>query len=120
MAHFAQLDDNNVVLQVIVVSNQEILDKEGNESEAKGIVFCNELLGGRWVQTSYNGTIRKNFAGIGYTYDEQLDAFVAQQPYPSWVLDEHCKWQAPVAYPADGAIYVWVEDDLNWQAITFN
>jgi hypothetical protein len=121
MAHFAELDDNNIVKQVIVVSNDELLDESGIESEQKGADFCTNLLGGRWVQTSYNGNIRKNYAGIGYLYDPIRDAFVAPQPYPSWVLDEQtCRWEAPVAYPTDGLIYDWVEDDLNWQAITFN
>jgi len=100
MAHFAQLDDNNVVTQVIVVANEELLDN-GVESEAKGIAFCKSLLGEntKWVQTSYNGNIRKHYAGIGYTYDADKDAFLAPKPYPSWVLDADFNWQAPVAMP---------------------
>ena len=118
MAHFAQLDNNNVVLQVIVVANKEILDKEGNESETKGIVFCNELLGGRWIQTSYNGTIRKNYAGIGFIYDPVNDWFQAPQPFNSWTLDENAQWQPPVAYPTNEKLYTWDEETLSWVEVT--
>jgi len=75
MAHFAQLDENNIVTQVIVVNNSELLDESGNESEAKGIAFCQSLFGGNWKQTSYNANFRKNYAGIGYTYDPVADEF---------------------------------------------
>lgn len=95
MAHFAQLDNNNTVTQVIVVHNNELLDN-GVESEAKGIAFCKSLFGEdiRWVQTSYNGNIRKNYAGIGYTYDELRDAFIPPKPEGNWILDEDtCQWQ---------------------------
>ena len=105
MAHFAKLE-NNVVTQVIVVSNQDILNEQGQESEEKGIAFCSNLLGGTWKQTSYNGNIRKNYAGIGYTYDEGRDAFIPPKPYNSWLLDENtCQWKAPVDYPTDGKRY---------------
>jgi len=117
MAHFAKLE-NNVVTQVIVVSNQDILDEQGQESEEKGIAFCSNLLGGTWKQTSYNGNIRKNYAGIGYTYDEGRDAFIAPKPYASWVLDETtCQWKAPVDYPTDGKRYAWNEDTTSWNEI---
>ncbi len=94
MAHFAELDLNNIVLRVIVVDNEVLIDN-GQESEVKGITFCENLLGGRWVQTSYNGNIRKNYAGIGYTYDTQRDAFIAPQPEgEGWLLDEEtCIWK---------------------------
>ena len=95
MAHFAQLDDNNVVTQVIVVHNNELLDDNGLESESKGIAFCTSLLGGSWIQTSYNGNIRKNYAGIGYTYDEARDAFIPPKAncHPEETLDEAtCQW----------------------------
>ena len=110
MAHFAQLDENNVVLQVIVVNNDELLEN-GVENEAKGIAFCQSLFGAntQWVQTSYNGNIRKNYAGIGYTYRADIDAFVAPQPYPSWVLDANAQWRAPVPMPEDGKKYSWDE-----------
>lgn len=112
MAHFAQLDDNNVVTQVIVVANEELLDN-GVESEAKGIAFCQSLLGGNWKQTSYNGTMRKNYAGVGFVYDAEKDAFIAQKPYPSWVLDADCKWQAPVEKPTD-VMTTWDEETTSW------
>lgn len=114
MAHFAQLDVNNVVTQVIVVHNNELLDN-GIESEAKGIAFCQSLFGGTWKQTSYNGNIRKNFAGIGYTYDIGRDAFIPPKPYNSWILDEStCQWIPPVTYPNDGKNYRWNESVTNW------
>jgi hypothetical protein len=110
MAHFAQIE-NNIVTSVIVVDNNNCLDKEGNESEAIGIQFCVDLLGGTWVQTSYNSNIRKNYAGIGSTYDTTRDAFIAPQPYPSWVLDEGtCIYEAPISYPTDDQMYSWDED----------
>lgn len=107
MAHFAQLDDNNVVLQVIVVHNNELL-VNGVESEAKGVAFCQSLLPDTtWVQTSYNANIRKNYAGIGFSYDAQRDAFIPPKPFPSWQLNEvTCQWNAPVPYPSDGLTIV--------------
>lgn len=118
MAHFAQLE-NNIVKQVIVVSNQDILDENGQESEQKGIDFCSNLLGGTWKQTSYNAKIRKNYAGIGYTYDEGRDAFIPPKPYNSWLLDETtCQWKAPVDYPTDGKRYTWNEEKTSWDAVT--
>lgn len=117
MAHFAELDESNVVKQVIVVHNNELL-VDGVESETKGIEFCQSLFGGNWVQTSYNGTIRKNYAGIGFIYDPVLDAFYAPQPYPSWTLDENARWQAPTSMPEDKKIYWWDEATLSWIAPT--
>jgi hypothetical protein len=114
MAHFAKIDENNTVTQVIVVHNNELLEN-GVENELKGIAFCQSLFGGNWKQTSYNGTMRKNFAGIGYTYDQTRDAFIPPKPYNSWLLDEAtCRWNAPVAYPNDGKLYVWDETVVNW------
>ncbi len=84
MAHFAELDENNIVINVIVVHNNELIDDNGNESEAKGIDFCVAHFGGRWVQTSYNATFRGVYAGIGYTYDETLDEFVAPIVETEW------------------------------------
>jgi len=116
MAHFAQLDDN-IVTQVIVVHNDEIIDN-GQESEAKGIAFCQSLFGGTWKQTSYNGNKRKNYAGIGFTYDAGRDAFISPKPYNSWVLDGNtCQWQAPTPMPADanmGKRYTWDEATASW------
>lgn len=115
MAHFAQLDENNVVLQVIVVHNNELMEN-GQETETKGIAFCQSLFGGTWKQTSYNSKIRKNYAGIGYTYDAQRDAFIPPQPFASWVLDEQtCQWQAPTPMPTDGNRYIWDETTTSWK-----
>jgi hypothetical protein len=122
MAHFAQLDDDNFVLQVIVVNNSDCLDENGNESEAVGVAFCKSLLGDatRWKQTSYNGTMRFNYAGIGYQYDAIRNAFIPVKPYPSWVIDETtCRWIAPVAYPTDKKIYGWDEATLSWVEIAY-
>jgi hypothetical protein len=115
MAHFAELDENNVVKRVIVVANKDTADADGNEKESIGVAFCQKLLGGNWVQTSYNGSIRKNYAGIGYTYDTALDAFVPPKPYPSWVLNsDTAQWDAPVPMPTDGKKYSWDEASQSW------
>jgi len=118
MAHFAQLNEENLVTQVIVVANQDTADKDGVENEAIGIEFCTNLLGGRWVQTSYNAKIRKNYAGIGYKYDADLDAFIPPQPFASWTLDEStAQWKAPVDYPTDGKRYTWNEETTSWDEV---
>ena len=115
MAHFAQIDQNNVVTQVIVVHNNELMDN-GVESEAKGIAFCQSLFPGtNWKQTSYNANMRKNYAGIGFTFDAGRDAFIPPQPFSSWVLNEQtCRWDAPVPYPQDGKNYRWDEPTVSW------
>ena len=125
MAHYAELDSNNVVKQVIVVSNADTSTAQGEEKESIGIAFCERLLGGTWVKTSYNATIRKNYAGIGYTYDKDRDAFIPSKPYASWVLNETtCLWDAPVAYPTDIGTteepkrYSWNEETIGWDLIT--
>ena len=118
MAHFAKLDENNVVIEVNSVNNSELL-QDGVESEYKGIQFLVNWSGGylNWKQTSYNGNIRKNYAGIGYTYDSVRDAFIPPQPFPSWVLNEEtCLWDAPVAMPTDGQLYNWDEATTSWVA----
>jgi hypothetical protein len=121
MAHFAEIGLNNKVLRVIVVHNNELLDTNGVEQEAKGADFCRNLFGGTWVQTSYNGNMRKNFAGAGFTYDSDRDAFIPPKPYPSWVLNEEtCRWDAPVAMPDDGNMYYWNEENLNWAIVIEN
>ena len=112
MAHFAEIDENNLVLRVLVVPD---------EQEHRGQDFlANDLgLGGFWMQTSYNARIRKNYAGIGFTYDATRDAFIAPKPFDSWLLDEEtCQWKAPVEYPTDGIMYQWNEDKKDWEAIT--
>lgn len=114
MAHFAKLDNNNVVLEVNVVANAAL---DSANEEASGIAFLTDWSGGysNWKQTSYNGNFRKNYAGIGYTYDVGRDAFIAPKPFESWVLNEDtCRWQAPVAYPTDGKSYVWNEETTQW------
>ena len=114
MAHFAQIE-SNLVTRVIVVDNSDILDEDGNESEAIGVQFCKDLLGGNWVQTSYNKTFRKNFAGIDYTYDSTRDAFIPLKPYASWLLNEEtCQWEAPVALPDTENRYNWNEETQQW------
>jgi len=114
MAHFAELDDNNVVLRVTVVNNDVLKDKNGIEQEALGLQHLTHL-GGRWVQTSYNSNFRKNYAGIGFVYDEAKDAFIPSKPFPSWILNEEtCQWQPPVPYPNDEKYYSWDESSLSW------
>ena len=117
MANFAQLDENYIVLQVNVVNNETINDLPFPESEPVGVAFLQSLFGSTtiWKQTSYNANFRKNYAGIGYTYDPVLDAFIPPQPYPSWLLNTiTCQWQAPVPYPDDGKTYIWDEATLSW------
>lgn len=119
MAHFAQLDDQNVVTQVIVVHNNDC-QVDGVESEDAGIAFCKSLFGANtnWKQTSYNGTMRKNYAGIGFTYDAERDAFIPPQPYASWVLSEEiCRWGAPTPMPTDGGLYQWDEATTTWKEV---
>lgn len=118
MAHFAEITEGNVVSRVIVVDNNSCIDAEGNESEAVGAAFCHSLLGGTWKKTSYNGNIRKNYAGIGYTYDESRDAFIPPKPFSKWILNEDtCQWEAPVAYPTDGERYTWNDNRGEWELI---
>ena len=115
MAHFAEIDQNGIVLRVVVVSNQDTSDASGVEKEYIGAAFCERLLGGTWKQTSYNGNFRKNYAGIGYTYDAQRDAFIPPKPYPSWILNQNsCLWEPPVAMPDDGKLYSWDEATTSW------
>jgi hypothetical protein len=117
MANFAQLDGAYTVTEVIVVNNATIDNLPFPESEPVGVAFCQLLfgVGTIWKQTSYNVNFRKNYAGIGYTYDPVLDAFIRSQPYPSWVLNTiTCQWQAPVPYPNDGKMYIWDEATLSW------
>lgn len=111
MAHFAQIDENNIVTQVLVVPD--------NAEDRGQDYLANDLgLGGTWVQTSYNNRIRKNYAGVGFTYDAVRDAFIAPKPFDSWLLNEDtCRWEAPVAYPTDGVMYKWNEDKKDWEAI---
>ena len=118
MAHFAELDNNSVVLRVVVVDNKDTSDAQGVEKEHIGAAYLESLLGGTWKQTSYNGKIRKNYAGIGYTYDAASDAFVPPKPYPSWVLNSGtAQWEAPSPMPTDDKMYAWDEDGQVWKAV---
>jgi hypothetical protein len=117
MAHFAKLDENNVVTQVIVVDNKDCCDANGVEKEHIGAAHCEWLLGGRWVQTSYNAKFRKRYAGIGMIYNEALDAFMDPQPYPSWVINnEIAEWEAPTPKPTEGE-WEWDEDTTSWKEV---
>ena len=111
MAHFAEIDSNNIVIRVLVVPD---------DAEDRGQDYlANDLgLGGTWIQTSYNARIRKNYAGQGFTFDAQRDAFIPPKPFDSWLLDEEtCQWNAPVPYPTNGVMYQWNETNLDWEAI---
>lgn len=117
MAHFAELDENNIVKRVVVISNDDIIDKKGKESEDLGIQVCKNIFGAytNWVQTSYNGNFRKKYAAIGDRYEVTADVFYPSVgPFPSWTLDSNYDWQPPVPYPTDGKSYYWDEDTLNW------
>ena len=107
MSHWAEIDSTSTVIRVLVGPNY------GDEGEA----FFNAL-GGTWVKTSYNGNIRKNYAGIGYSYNSFIDAFVAPQPYASWTLDDNAQWQPPVAMPTDGGMYLWNEANQAWEVVS--
>lgn len=120
MAHFAKLDQNNIVLEVNVVDNEHLLDANNIEREELGIAFLVQWSGGYpyWKQTSYNGSIRKNYAGVGYTYDAGRDAFIPPKSYASWILNETtCRWEPPVPYPTDDKYYVWDEATTSWVEI---
>ena len=118
MAHFAKLNENNIVTEVLVINN-EVLLENGIESEQKGIDFLNGLFGSAtWVQTSYNNNFRKQYAGIGYTYDQINDIFITPQPFGSWSLDENFDWQPPIEYPNDGKPYNWNENTMSWDLYT--
>ena len=124
MSHFAKLDENNIVTQVIVVSNEDITDPfTGQEDEILGIAFCKKLLGGNWKQTSYNNNMRVRYAGIGYSYNAALDAFITPKPFPSWVLvEETADWESPLgpapelteAQVESKSFYKWDEEELEW------
>ena len=123
MAHFAKIEDG-IVTNVVVVSNDDITDENGDEQESLGQVFLNNLLGeGTWVQTSYNHNFRKQFAGMGMTYDSDKVKFIDPQPYPSWSLNENDAWEPPIPYPLsaeDGTenppVHWWDEDEQEWKS----
>ena len=119
MASFAKIGLNGKVIEVQSVNNEVLKDANGIEQESIGVDFLTKLTGYPvWKQTSYNGNFRKNHAGIGYTYDEDRDAFIPKKPFNSWILNEDtCRWEAPVAYPNDGQIYKWNEETKSWDLI---
>jgi len=129
MAHFVKIDASNIVIGGVVLDDKDTEDENGNEVESVGAKYLSDGFGGTWKKTSYNtsgnvhrlgGTpFRKNYAGIGYTFDEGRDAFYAPKPYPSWTLNEGtCQWDAPTAYPDDGKKYEWNEDTTSWDEVT--
>jgi hypothetical protein len=114
MAHWAEINEDNVVLRVLVGDNN---DPNGDE----GYQWLIDNLGGNWIKTSYNNNIRKNYAGIGFTYDQDRDAFIPPKPFESWELNEDtCQWVAPIDYPSDGFSYKWNEEDLDWELLDFS
>lgn len=117
MAHFAQLDENNTVIEVVVISNEDLLDENGVEQESLGLEVCRNIFGQNtgWVQTSYNNNFRKKYAGVGDKYVASADVFYSPVgPFPSWVLDSNYDWQSPVPKPDDGKSYYWDEGSLTW------
>ena len=120
MAHFAKLGTGNIIEQVISINNAVITDANGVEQEQLGVDFINKLYNTRdvWKQTSYNNNIRKNYADIGYQYDQTRDAFIPPKPFNSWTLNETtCLWESPVAYPTDGQRYAWNEETQQWDFV---
>jgi hypothetical protein len=123
MAYFAKLGTGNIIEKVISINNSVITDSNGIEQEQLGVDFINKLYNTRdvWKQTSYNKNFRKNYAGIGYQYDQQRDAFIPPKPFNSWILNEDtCLWNAPVAYPQDDNKYKWNEQTLSWDIVQSN
>lgn len=129
MAHFAELDENNVVLRVVTVDNDVLIGKNGIEEESLGIEYLTNLLGGTWLQTSYNTKdgkhilgkkqFRKNYACPGGTYDSVFDCFIDPKPYPSWnLIRAKGSWVAPVPYPEDDKFYIWNEESISWMEVT--
>ena len=129
MAHFVKINDSNIVIRGVVLDDKDTQDENGDEVESVGAKYLSDGFGGTWKRTSYNtfgnvhrlgGTpFRKNYAGIGYTYNAAKDAFISPQPYHSWPLNEDtCLWDAPTAYPDDGKKYTWNEDTTSWDEVT--
>jgi hypothetical protein len=119
MAYFAEIDTDGTVLRVISVSNADAPDPAPSNSEPLGQAFIASLgLNGEWRQTSYNGTFRKQYAGVAYRYDADADVFIAPQPFPSWTLNANHDWQPPTPYPTEGGPYYWDEATLSWVQLT--
>lgn len=120
MAHFAQLNDNNEVIQVLVVNNDYLKDENGNEVEELGRAHMEAVHGGRWIQTSYNNNFRVRYAGTRFTYNETLDAFIPPKPYPSWILNNSTlDWEPPIPRPNDENLYEWNEETQSWDLLEF-
>ena len=120
MAHFARVNSDWVVQQVVVVNNSILLNEQGLECDWLGEQFCQQLYGAhtKWIQTSCNGNKYKNFAGIGYTFDPHQNAFIPPKPYPSWLLNkDNFQWEPPIPLPSDGDFYLWDEQSCQWLAI---
>ena len=119
MAHFAQIDENNIVQQIIVVANSDCGNLEFPDSESIGQDFLKSIrLNGTWKQTSYSGSFRKNYAGIEYSYDESRDSFIPIKPYDSWILNEtSCRWESPIPIPNQESMFVWDEENQRWNEI---
>ena len=118
-SYYAQIDENNIVIQVLAVSDASVFNPDGTDNEAAGQAYLQNHYGKftRWMHTRFDGSKRKNYAGPGYTYDEMKDAFIPPKPFPSWTLnDESCLWEAPVTRPLDGKMYVWNETTHTWES----
>lgn len=119
MAHFARINENNIVDEIIVISNEDCQNLDFPESESIGQEFITSIgLSGNWKQTSYNANFRKKYAGIGDTFDETRDAFITSKPFTSWILNEDtCVWEAPIERPSNGKFYRWNEDEQSWEEV---
>jgi hypothetical protein len=119
MAHFARINENNIVDEIIVIDNEDCQNLDFPESESVGQEFITSIgLSGNWKQTSYNANFRKKYAGIGDTFDETRDAFITSKPFTSWILNEEtCVWEAPIERPSDGKFYRWNEDEQSWEEV---
>jgi hypothetical protein len=119
MAHFARINENNIVDEIIVIDNEDCQNLDFPESESVGQEFITSIgLSGNWKQTSYNANFRKKYAGIGDTFDETRDAFITSKPFTSWILNEEtCVWEAPIERPSDGKFYRWSEDEQSWEEV---
>lgn len=121
MAHFALLDENNVVQYVTVIGNDILLDENGKENEAQGIAFCQQVIGpGKWIQTSYNHNFRRRYAGTGMTYNEQLDMFIVPCPDNGLILDDNGDWVPPHPAPDNNNAYVWSGEKQDWILFAIN
>ena len=120
MATFAEIDENNIVINIIKVRDEDCFDENGIETESIGVAYCHSLFGGRWKKTSVNANFRKNYAVIGGKYDSVRDAFIEPKPLASWILDEEtCKWKPPIPEPAPvpNCIWNWNEDKRKWDLL---